>query len=42
MPQPGFESITVKEEIYEKVRKIAKKNHRSPAGQIEFWLENEN
>ncbi len=41
MPQPGFESITVFVEVATKLKKIAKKNHRTPHKQIAYWVEQE-
>ena len=40
MPQPGYQSITVKQAIYDKFIELAKKNKRSPAKQLEWMLEN--
>jgi len=42
MPQPGFESVTIKKKVATDLKKIAKKNHRSSHQQIAYWVEKEN
>lgn len=38
MPEEGFKSITVPNEVYAKLQQVAERNSRSPAKQIEFFL----
>jgi predicted CopG family antitoxin len=38
MPEEGYSSITVTDEVYAKLRTLAEKNSRSPAKQIEHFL----
>jgi len=38
MPEEGFKSITVPDEVYAKLQALAEKNSRSPAKQIEYFL----
>lgn len=37
----GFTNFTMKTELLETVRAIAKKNDRTPQGQIAFWAKKE-
>jgi hypothetical protein len=36
MPEKGYRTITVRDELYERLEKLANENQRSIAGQIEF------
>jgi hypothetical protein len=38
MPEEGYKSITVREEIYTKLQDLAEKNSRSISKQIEYFL----
>jgi hypothetical protein len=39
MPVEGFKSITVSEEVFDKLQKLAEKNHRTVPGTIQHLLE---
>lgn len=40
MPKEGFKSVTVSEELYKKLEKIAKKTFRTVPSVIEYLLKN--
>jgi predicted CopG family antitoxin len=40
MPEEGFKTITISEETFNKLTKMAEDNHRSVPKQIEFLIDN--
>lgn len=41
MPNEGYKSITVSEEVYKKLHELAEKEHRSVPYEVEYLVEKE-
>lgn len=40
MPEQGWKTVTIPEQVYDKLMKIAERNSRSVAKQIEYYMKN--